>query len=420
MEYKNINNHRWYYSLTKSKGLYHFFPKKECYKKLIVCLAQKNSRIKNKDDHLFSLFNHYLEFAKYMYNYEQKSFFEVILGECPQKPHFDVDIEKSKQEIDGEDVINHFIDALIKVFDEYKIPLNLKKNICIYTSNVDTETKQSYHIIINGYAHMNCVEAKNLYNMIIKHIPTKYVEYIDSSVYSSTQQFRIYASSKVGSNRVKRFLSKWKYYSDEITYEYDEEIFDEKHLFVVNLANSLITFTNECKSLPSFSPEINEMINDHITTREYQDVSYTVDREMAKLALNLLSKYAKTSLGDRNFPFKLGDVSHPYIALKRVKPSNCSMCNRIHKSENPFMVISGEDKRVYFFCRRNNEKKLYIGSLENQFSEKIMENTPTKPTEIFNEQNIKVELKNIAEFNYDPKKTSHLKKKSLIPIKNYL
>jgi hypothetical protein len=52
------------------------------------------------------------------------------------------------------------------------------------------------------------------------------------------------------------------------------------------------------------------------------------------------------------------------ILLKRHKPSMCNICNRIHEHENPYLVIHGEEKHLYFDCRRNIEnKKTYVGSL---------------------------------------------------------
>jgi hypothetical protein len=57
------------------------------------------------------------------------------------------------------------------------------------------------------------------------------------------------------------------------------------------------------------------------------------------------------------------------ILLKRHKSSMCNVCNRAHENENPYLVIHGEEKMVYFDCRRNNEnRKSYIGQLVKQTS----------------------------------------------------
>jgi hypothetical protein len=42
----------------------------------------------------------------------------------------------------------------------------------------------------------------------------------------------------------------------------------------------------------------------------------------------------------------------------------CSICNRNHENENPYLVIAGENRDVFLDCRRNNDnKKLLVGSL---------------------------------------------------------
>ena len=51
--------------------------------------------------------------------------------------------------------------------------------------------------------------------------------------------------------------------------------------------------------------------------------------------------------------------------LKRIKPSRCKICCRVHEHENPYLLIIGDERKVYFQCRRAPEdRKLLLGKLK--------------------------------------------------------
>jgi len=77
------------------------------------------------------------------------------------------------------------------------------KDIILFQSHGDRKVKYSYHIYVDNYFHLNNTEAKIFYNMVFGLIPEQYHQFIDSSVYSKTQQFRLIGSQKEGSNRPK-------------------------------------------------------------------------------------------------------------------------------------------------------------------------------------------------------------------------
>ena len=85
--------------------------------------------------------------------------------------------------------------------NDFNVIIDISTDILIFTSH--NENKKSYHIIIDHYYHMNNLEAKAFYNEIISKISPNFTKFIDHSVYSSIQQYRIVGSQKVNSNRPK-------------------------------------------------------------------------------------------------------------------------------------------------------------------------------------------------------------------------
>jgi len=95
ISYKTLHNKRWYFRLIEhreknQKGLFSFFPRNELLNKLIVRLTFIEH---GKPLFLYTFFKSYVEFAKYSFYFQEKDkcFYEVILGEQLQKPHFDID-----------------------------------------------------------------------------------------------------------------------------------------------------------------------------------------------------------------------------------------------------------------------------------------------------------------------------------------
>src|SRR5436190_11659190 len=116
-----IYGKKFYYGLKQSNedeytfNLLDEYKLSDVVKHLIVCLKPnklpgENEILRTKDGkfvHLFALFDSYLDFYMYMLKFpiEDRNFYEVILGNLPQKPHFDIDI--SKDEIDNIDDIEY-------------------------------------------------------------------------------------------------------------------------------------------------------------------------------------------------------------------------------------------------------------------------------------------------------------------------
>lgn len=427
--YQVLNGVKWYYRLkdnenegnesnsekqkpeTESKknkrGLFNDHPRNTLYGKFLTCLTFADKKLDKKDTMLlYAVFNSYLDFIIYYFNFppELRCFYEIILGEYPNKPHFDMDMSIHEP---YEQVFNDLINGIIATLKEKDITLNLEKDFCIYTSNKDE--KISYHIVINNYCHNNNKEAKAFYFNVMNKLPPEYFAkgWIDKSVYSPTQQFRTLGSHKIGSKRYKTLLHTWKFFNTEQNVEVNvKHFFDEKELadcvtveekekrrFLLEFEESLITArVSSCFMIPSYEvPEIYEK-----TKRSYVAGS-DIDYDEAMAALTLLAHMSGTIPEDRSFPYRLDRLSGPFVVLKRMKPSHCKLCNRIHHNQNPYLLIVPENKNVFFHCRRAPAtRNLYVGCL---LSEAQKEDSNATSSRTF-EGNAEKEEK--SEFPFEP------------------
>jgi hypothetical protein len=368
--YRNIVGVKWYYCLIpkeNTKALFSDYPRNTLLNKFLVCWDFYDT-VHQKNGKIYAVFESYLDFAKYFLKIPDslRCFYELILGENMQKPHFDLDMELSPEELESkkdEMVLNDLLNAIVSLLAEKEVILNLEKDVCIYSSH--GEKKRSYHVIINFHCHSNNKEAKAFYYLIMEKLPKEYFEkkWVDLAVYSKTQQFRTYLSRKYGSNRIKQLNSTWKYNDRIITHVQEEIPDDDNHAFLLNLEESLVTARRaNCKLLPSF-----EIPNEFNKTFEKGE---NVEYDLAMEALTLLAHKAGTVPDDKLFPYRLESITGPFVILKRVRPSKCKLCNRIHHKQHPYLLIVPETKAVYFHCRRAPpDKKLYVGSLKGEDEE---------------------------------------------------
>src|SRR5438445_4316354 len=108
-----IEGRRWYYRLVKTDNTWCLFdehPINTLDGWLVVCLVVPSESLRRWDrgndtseeakkrkptTRLYSAFRSYLEFYDYQQHFSplKRSFFEIILGEFAQKPHFDIDVD---------------------------------------------------------------------------------------------------------------------------------------------------------------------------------------------------------------------------------------------------------------------------------------------------------------------------------------
>lgn len=363
---KRINGVAWYYFLTpneKRSGLFDAHPRSSLLNKFIVCWDYFDI-VHQKTNKLYSCFENYIQFVIYFLKVQPnlRTFYEIVLGEHIQKPHFDVDMELVELGVEKE-VLHNLIKAIVELIPD----INLQKDICIYSSHSQSKSptgvyKISYHVIINNYSHSNNKEAKAFYYAIMQKLPKEYYDnqWIDHSVYSKTQQFRIYGCQKIGTDRTKKLCEEWEFNGEKIIHETEEKDEDPNRMFLIHLEESLVTARQSmCKQLISF-----QMPEQFLKKKTYD--TGDLDLDLAMEALQLFAHSLGTIPESKAFPFKFDKIDSSFIILKRRKASKCRICNRIHDHENPYLIVS-ENKAVYFHCRRAApDKKLYVGSLKSE------------------------------------------------------
>lgn len=402
-----IHDKRWYFRLKKSedttddaeetktlgkrsppkaKSLMDQFRLEELEGKLIICM------ITPKDVRLYSMFESYIEFAIFSRKIspENRSFYEIVLAEFPQKPRFDIDVNTkdypnlAQQPIvltDGTQITSldqlgellkdTVIELMIAVLADKGVRVDISKDVLVFTSH--GPNKRSYHVVLNNYCHYHHKEARALYDMTMARVPEHLkcvvkAPQVDPAVYSSKQQFRIVGSQKIGSGRPKTFAPVWRYKGQEIRYKYIEEPADDNHALMLQLEASILTHTSSCDLLPTLLDPNDEGLGKMMSKARYD--TENISMALAKKALQLVATAGGSTIDDRRFPYAIEGIKGGIVCLKRTRPSKCGICCRVHEHENPFLVVAGHEdspeKGVYFYCRRSpHNKRLYLGKLED-------------------------------------------------------
>ncbi len=339
---------------SRTRSLFEDYPLNTLREHLVVHMTS------SEDTRLFTVFPSYIEFGGYQLKYkpENRCFYETILGEYSQKPHFDVDINISENTtINSDEVLDDLIDSIIGILSNVGVTLDLATDMLVFTSH--GETKKSYHVVIDHYMHMNNLEARAFYDDVVKDMPDNSSKWVDHAVYSGKQQFRIVGSQKLRSGRPKILNETWLYHGTPVTYRYIETPEDEGYKMILQLEASLVSQTSSCTTLPNFIKADESGNNRKGHQDEYSD---DIPKDIAIKALQLLADKAGVSVNDRQFPYRFLSIQGGIICLRRVQPSKCRICNRAHENENPYLLVVGDEMNVYFNCRRS-DKNWFVGKL---------------------------------------------------------
>lgn len=303
---------------------------------LIICQQLENRK--------YARFRDHLDFKSYSnrVNYRDNCFYEIILEKKFRKPYFDIDIDK-KEGIEENDIIIKLKEIINKLLEGREI------TILVYSSH--TEIKFSFHLIISNYYFTNCQEGKNFYQKTIELLEEKYHPYIDSSVYKPTQQFRILNSHKYDKDNQKIFR-------EDLSENF---LVPEKYKkYPAGLNNyllqiSLITNTAGCQYLSGFQEEkkVNKILEKGFSsTSDLEDI------------LNIF--YSNFSADVFEYHNIVENDGNLLITFRRISPSYCEDCQRVHENENPFVTVNGIYRNIYFYCRRKEGDEKggkHIGSL---------------------------------------------------------
>lgn len=327
---------QWYYRLYRdeSKAL-NFEYNIQDSENLIICKQGEEGR-------RFGMFSTPASFLTYSNSTEPENrcYYEVILGDRPRKPYFDIDIDTSQcadmTQAKSNALILKFTDNIKIVLDEYDI------KILVFTSH--RPGKLSYHIIVDNVFLGTNEDSKVFADKVL--IP-EMRPFIDSRVYNRVQQLRIVGSRKFGKDNLKVIDFKLSdgFYIPTALNKQDRDMYI--------LQSSLITITHKCM-LINVKP---------VTLKTKRIKNYDVDDAMD--ALNkVYDNFEQHQIREYN-----GTI---LIELRSKCSYHCNIHNRQHDHENAFIIIKGMMKNIWFDCRRieSHEKNLdreFIGSL---FAEK--------------------------------------------------
>ncbi len=316
------------------KMTYYSFLNNKDKRSLMNCetINEKESIVicRQKEYREYKHFRNFLELSKELNETKNvdKCFYEVIFGNNDQKPYFDIDI--TDLNIDHTKLI---MDLKKNILEKY--PMIKDKDILVFNSH--TTDKISYHVIVDRWILPSYEYVRQFFDIVTKDLENK--EYIDKSMYKSIQQFRLYGSCKFGKKNYKVLdkMSKW---------EINLVIKDEKHYHSLLNRYSLVQNTSYCSYLPY----------DLIRKREFNDISNISDEIIEKIILIVVDTFNKNK-----DIFEYTHYDNSFVNFRRLNPSFCECCQRVHDNENAYarLLHNGE---VVFNCRRS-KKDLCIGSI---------------------------------------------------------
>lgn len=369
---ENLNGINWYDFLVlhdNVMSLMDEFTYEKLCKMFVVCctLPHPTDKMK-KPRRKFAAFNSYTNFLEYirLIPSQQWYFFEIIMAEHKQKLYFDIDIEKEKLpageniEVFSNNLLNSLISGIVNCLPKYEIEINVAKDLLIFSSNANH--KHSYHVILNNYYVMNNHCNTILCGEIKEYMPEQYRSYIDEAVYSAKQQLRLYKSQKPGTGRIKELMKSYTYGINVINQD------DSNFEFV--FSSSCITYVEKCTVIPVYHTIDKSLL----VINEGKNNEKLLDEDVKKIVKLVNPIVFKI--------YKMTRIIGRMILLQRIQKAHCSLCNRVHDNENAFLTVS-ENWDIYFYCRREQSKSLYMGHLfdnseSEQIAKKVVEGLKTK------------------------------------------
>ena len=339
----------------------------------------------------YSVFRDYVELYHYIKDTPPKErvFHEISMEHAPQKARFDIDIEKKKYHafvttvlkrkgqasftLFGDCVKDLVIRNVIAMMKELKLPFDISKDMCIFTSH--RSNKRSYHIIINRYFHFGSVQAKEFHLRCFRKcesvVDTQlFSTFVDDSIYDRNHPLRTWHSVKEeeGIYYKKEFQPKFTFDSEKYVHNLRDEGFSEEEEDedtadklkkkidkLHTLHRSLITCVNESTPFPTFY--VAEKVRDHVASMS--DSTY-------------LECCALITAWDEEKIFLISGEENGLILLERQATSVCEICEPIrrgtgeaptHDKLHPFCYI--HNGSLYWHCRSaKGHSGIFLGKLK--------------------------------------------------------
>ena len=356
-----FNGHRWYHRLVENSesripSLMKNYNLKQLSRMVSVCFTPNFnpfSQIKvpyltedGSHVRLYSSFRTYTYLFGFinLYSLEDRTFYELIFGEIDQKLHFDVDISDELLP-SAENIKDELIKSIYNVLREVcDVELDVEEDVLIFTSH--SNSKKSYHVIIDNYKVKNNIECKYFYTLCLQGIQENYRKAIDHAVYGSRQNFRLLGCTKSGVYRPKIFNKEFELFGKKVKNSTNTDTGNSLLDFYNVFTKSLVSMTSTCKFLNGLSKAL--------IPRVFNDVEIP-EKTVENILLTMKEKIEDS-------PFIIANVGNGIISLKSTRKYFCQLCDRFHDHENPYInILNG---RAFWNCRRSETGSIFLGDVE--------------------------------------------------------
>ena len=276
----------------------------------------------------------------------ERCYFEVIPHNWNRFLCFDIDDPKTKNTNDLT-IIQVLIPAIVKWITDKKMSTEDDENMesLIWVWSSCRPNKLSYHLTLTDFYFPSNKHTKQAYYEVLSYVPEKYHEFIDPSIYKTTQSWWL-------GKCIKRGIP-YKYHkkliipdlssldSDlhlDFTKSFSAMVDTEIHRPANLILNEEVLSASLKRRLPSFTQH----------TSIPNDIS-----PLAQPAINLLNKYNSTHNISNDPVFIYYSHRANLINLKRVCAALCPLCDRIHEHDHAYLLITGKDQSIYFYCHRS-------------------------------------------------------------------
>ena len=295
----------------------------------------------------FAAFKNFNEFRRWYGSTlpEERTFFETIPGEDPQKVYFDIDIKPPEGGIDHEGLVISLKTAIVEEVRKFCSDVS-SEDIIVFTSTRESDTdKISYHVVLNNYYVVDSRINGELCRRIRGKLKEEFRQYVDI-LYSSLQQFRLLFSRKRETNRVKILCT------DLTDLSYDNQI--------DLLRYSLISFVGGCQRINViyddyfYLEKANRGATTSASKKDFVKKEYiSQDIVIPDESIETLSRIVREKLP--NFQLMDTEVSNIFHLRRLSNDIPCLECKRIHDNENSYIYVNRIGS-VFFNCfRRKNE-----------------------------------------------------------------
>lgn len=275
----------------------------------------------------YILFDDLVEFIQFYETIPNKTYCEVIWGSVPQRLKLDIDAKQPT--ITEEDLVSVVRDCAELAAYRLWPDINAPVHVCL-SSNSD---KISFHVIIDAFVSNN-LQCAAFTDMVIKIMPAQYAQYVDISVNKSTQNFRLTGSHKPGSTRVKLLPTG------------------------VSLEQTLICCYTQQK--PKMLPDVVVGRPKELAPAPIADQDELVRETLERFAGLDPSSMFLAAIRPAGF--------YAQLNFKRLAPSHCQICSRVHDHDNTFKLLIGEpvNGKVAIFqgCRHKKGTLVHVGEID--------------------------------------------------------